>query len=346
MKYLTKSAAIPIPHPPQMSNKGNYIISLNNFVKWLGEQAESVGVEIYPGYAASEILYDETGKVRGIATNDVGLDKNFKPKDSYERGMELHAPLTLFAEGCHGSLTKKVIEKFNLREGKSHQTYGIGIKEVWEIDPKKHQAGSVTHTLGWPLEKNVYGGSWIYHMENNMLSIGFVIGLDYKNTYLNPYREFQKFKHHPFVKNLLEGGNCIAYGARALVEGGYQSIPKLVFPGGALIGDTAGFMNVPKIKGTHTAMKSGLVAADAVYEAFKSEEGIPAILEEYPKELEKSWLYKELYQVRNIRPSFHNPLGLYGGIIYSGIDTLLLKGRVPWTFKHGVPDYAATKPAR
>ncbi|KAJ9063788.1 hypothetical protein DSO57_1037247 [Entomophthora muscae] len=344
-KFLTKNYAIPMPHPPQMSNKGNYIVSLNLFTKWLAEEAEKIGVEIFPGFAASEVIYGEDGSVKGIATNDVGLDKNFKPKDSFERGMELHGKLTLFAEGCHGSLTKTLIKKFNLREKDSFQTYGIGIKEVWELDPSKHNPGLVTHTLGWPLDKGTYGGSWMYHMENNLLSIGFVLGLDYSNTYINPYREFQRFKHHPFVKKTLEGGTCISYGARSLVEGGYQSIPKLVFPGGALIGDTAGFLNVAKIKGTHTAMKSGMVAAESIFQALSEESKGAITLDSYPAALEKSWVYKELYEVRNIRPSFHTKLGLYGGVIYSGIDSLLLKGRVPWTFKHKVPDHAALKPA-
>ncbi|KAJ9054246.1 hypothetical protein DSO57_1016727 [Entomophthora muscae] len=335
----------PCPTPPQMSNKGNYIVSLNLFTKWLAEEAEKIGVEIFPGFAASEVIYGEDGSVKGIATNDVGLDKNFKPKDSFERGMELHGKLTLFAEGCHGSLTKTLIKKFNLREKDSFQTYGIGIKEVWELDPSKHNPGLVTHTLGWPLDKGTYGGSWMYHMENNLLSIGFVLGLDYSNTYINPYREFQRFKHHPFVKKTLEGGTCISYGARSLVEGGYQSIPKLVFPGGALIGDTAGFLNVAKIKGTHTAMKSGMVAAESIFQALSEEPKGVITLDSYPAALEKSWVYKELYEVRNIRPSFHTKLGMYGGVIYSGIDSLLLKGRVPWTFKHKVPDHAALKPA-
>ncbi|KAI0244102.1 hypothetical protein L0F63_001935 [Massospora cicadina] len=343
-KFLTKSYAIPLPHPPQMRNKGNYIVSLNRFTNWLADEAEKAGVEIFPGFAASEVIYASDGSVKGIATNDVGLDKNFKPKANYERGMELHGRVTLFAEGCHGSLTKTLLKRFDLRKD-SFQTYGIGIKEVWELDPSKHEAGLVTHTLGWPLDTHTYGGSWMYHMENNLLSVGFVVGLDYSNTYLNPYREFQRFKHHPFVKKTLVGGKCIAYGARALVEGGYQSIPKLVFPGGALIGDAAGFLNVAKIKGTHTAMKSGMVAAESIIQALADEPAGAVTLHAYPAALEKSWVYKELYEVRNLRPSFHTRLGLYGGIVYSGIDSLLLKGRVPWTLQHKVADHAALKPA-
>ncbi|KAJ1948765.1 hypothetical protein IWQ62_006844, partial [Dispira parvispora] len=236
MKFLTTNTAIPLPHPPQMSNQGNYIISLNNFVKWLGEQAEELGVEIFPGFAASEVIFDEQGAVRGIATNDVGLDKQFKPKDNFERGMELHGKVTLFAEGCHGSLTKGLIRHFDLRKDAQPQTYGIGLKEVWEVDPAKHKPGTVSHYVGYPLDYRTYGGSFVYHMENNLVSLGLVVGLDYENPYLSPYKEFQRFKLHPAIKPLLEGGKCISYGARALNEGGYQSIPKLTFPGGALIG--------------------------------------------------------------------------------------------------------------
>lgn len=346
MKFLTKNYAIPFPHPPQMNNKGNYIISLNNFVKWLGEQAESLGVELYPGFAASEVVYDEAGNVKGIATNDVGLDKNGKAKENFERGMELHGRVTFFAEGCHGSLTKTLFRRFGLREGVQPQTYGIGLKEVWEVSPDKHQPGLVAHTLGWPLEKNTYGGSFMYHFDDNLVSLGFVVGLDYTNPYLNPYREFQRLKHHPFFSSVLDGGRCISYGARALNEGGYQSIPKLIFPGGVLIGCTAGFLNVPKIKGTHTAMKSGMLAAEAAFESLSQESSGPLFLENYQSSIRKSWVCDELYQVRNIRPSFTSSLGLYGGILYSGLDTLLLRGKVPWTFKHSHPDHSVLKPAK
>ncbi|KAG0166274.1 hypothetical protein DFQ30_007368 [Apophysomyces sp. BC1015] len=350
MRFLTKNMAIPLPHPPQMNNKGNYIISLNNFVKWLGEQAEELGVEIYPGFAASEVLYNEDGSVRGVNLNDVGLDKNFEPKDTYERGMAVKAKVTLFAEGCHGSLSKTLYKKFDLRKDSEPQKYGIGIKEVWEVSPEKHNPGSVTHTIGWPTDMHTYAGSFIYHFEpeRHLVGIGYVIGLDYSNPYLSPYKEFQQFKHHPFVKDLLEGGTCISYGARALNEGGYQSIPKLVFPGGAMIGCTAGFLNVPKVKGTHTAMKSGMLAAESAYEAlFGSEEEVegPVILNSYEERIKDSWVYKELYEVRNCKPSFHTPLGLYGGVIYSGIETLFLKGREPWTFKHKKADWEEMVPA-
>ncbi|CAG8521622.1 12606_t:CDS:2 [Dentiscutata heterogama] len=347
LRLLTEKGSYPLPHLSQMSNKGNYIVSLNNFVKWLGKQAEDAEVEIYPGFAASEVLYNDDGSVCGIATNDMGLDKNFKPKDTFERGMNFKAKVTLFAEGCHGSLTKTLIKKFNLREGRQPQTYGIGIKEVWEIVPEKHLPGFVFHSLGYPMDSKTYGGGFMYHMENNIVQLGFVIALDYQNPYLNPYKEFQKYKLHPYIKKFLEGGKCISYGARALNEGGYQSIPKLVFPGGALIGCTAGFINVPKIKGTHTAMKSGMLAAEAAYDAITSNKSAsgPINLTTYEKSIEDSWVYKELYQVRNIRPSFNNPLGLWGCLLYSGLDMMFLKGRVPWTFKHHL-DYASLKPAK
>ncbi|OAC97674.1 hypothetical protein MUCCIDRAFT_151049 [Mucor lusitanicus CBS 277.49] len=355
MRLMTKSLSIPLPHPPQMNNKGNYIVSLSNFVKWLGEQAEELGVEIYPGFAASEVLYNEDGSVRGVTLNDVGLDKNFEPKDTYERGMAVKAKVTLFAEGCHGSLTKTLAKKFDLRKESGPQKYGIGIKEVWEVLPEKHKPGSVTHTVGWPVDAHTYGGSFIYHFEpeRHLVTVGYVIGLDYSNPYLNPYKTFQQFKHHPSVKSLLEGGKCISYGARAINEGGYQSIPKLVFPGGALIGCTAGFLNVPKIKGTHTAMKSGMLAAESAYEALynglepdqESQVEEPVLLNTYEERIKDSWVYKELYEVRNVQPSFHGPLGLWGGMLYSGIDTLFLKGRTPWTFKHKKADWECMKTA-
>ncbi|KAI8809188.1 hypothetical protein BJ742DRAFT_771322 [Cladochytrium replicatum] len=347
MYFLTKSNAIPIPHPPQMNNKGNYIVSLSKFVRWLGEQAEDVGVEIYPSFAASEILYNEDGSVKGIATNDVGIGKDGRPRDNFERGMEIHAKVTLFAEGCHGSLTKKAIRKFDLRKDAQDQTYGLGLKEVWEIAPEKHEPGLVLHTLGWPMDMHTYGGSFMYHLENNQCAIGFVVALDYKNPTLSPYREFQRYKMHPFIRKYLEGGKIISYGARALNEGGVQSLPKLTFPGGALVGCAAGFVNVPKIKGTHTAMKSGMLAGEAAFKALTNEDAPstgPIEISEYEKNLKSSWVWKELWEVRNVRPSWHTPLGLYGGIAYSGLDTLFLKGRVPWTFKHPGPDHASLSP--
>ncbi|PIA16219.1 electron-transferring-flavo protein dehydrogenase [Coemansia reversa NRRL 1564] len=350
MKFLTAKHAFPMPHPPQMSNKGNYIVSLSNVVKWLGEKAEELGVDVFPGTSASEVIYGEDGSVRGIATNDAGVDKEFRPKSTFTRGIELHGKLTLFAEGCHGSLTKGLIRKLNLREQGKFQTYGLGIKEVWEVDPAKHNPGKVIHTMGYPLDYKTYGGGFIYHMENNRVSLGLVVGLDYQNPYLSPYKEFQRFKSHPFVTNLLRGGTVISYGARALVEGGLQSIPKLYFPGGALIGDTAGFLNVPKIKGTHNAMKSGILVADSAYksivtEGHGNEESQPVVLSSYEEAFKNSSIYKELYEVRNVRPSFHSALGIWGGMMWSGLDTMFLKGRLPFTFQHKNPDYAMLQPA-
>ncbi|KAF2718864.1 electron-transferring-flavo protein dehydrogenase [Polychaeton citri CBS 116435] len=345
MRFLTKAGSIPIPAPPQMNNHGNYILSLNQFTKWLGERAEEVGVEIYAGFAGSEILYTHDGCVKGVATNDLGIDRSGRPKDSFERGMEFHARVTLLAEGCHGSLTKQVIKKYDLRRDSQPQTYGLGIKEVWEIDPAKFEKGLVAHSLGYPLPKDTYGGGWMYHFGDNMVSIGLVVGLDYPNPWLAPYGEFQKMKHHPFYSQYLEGGKCISYGARTLNEGGFQSIPKCAFPGGALIGDTAGFLNVPKIKGTHTAMRSGMLAAEATYSALSSEsdkEG-SVFLFDYEDKLRSSSIWKELKQVRNMRPSFHTALGIYGGILYSGLEAFLFRGKMPWTLKHHEGDHAATK---
>ena len=345
MRFLTKNRAWSIPAPPQMHNKGNYIISLNQLVKWLGERAEEVGVEVYPGFAASEVLYNSDGSVKGVATNDLGISRDGKAKESFERGMEFHARCTLLAEGCHGSLTKQVVKKFDLRRDCQHQTYGLGIKEVWEIEPEKFEEGLVVHSMGYPLPKDTYGGAWMYHFGDNMVSIGLVVGLDYTNPWLAPYGEFQKLKQHPLYRHYLEGGKCISYGARTLNEGGFQSIPKCSFPGGALIGDTAGFLNVPKIKGTHTAMRSGMLAAEAAYNALRDLEAGSVFLYDYEDKLRKSTIWSELKQVRNMRPSFHGPLGVYGGIIYSGLEAFILKGKEPWTFKHGSPDYAVTKPA-
>ncbi|KAI9328310.1 hypothetical protein DFJ73DRAFT_861836 [Zopfochytrium polystomum] len=349
MLFLTEKYAIPLPHPPQMNNKGNYIVSLSNFVKWMGEQAEEAGVEIYPSFSASEVLYNEDGSVAGIATNDVGIGRNGLPKDNFERGMEIRAKVTLFAEGCHGSLTKKLIRKFGLRDESQPQTYGLGLKEVWELDPAKHEPGLVLHTIGWPMSYDTYGGSFMYHLENNLCAIGYVVALDYKNPTLSPYREFQRYKHHPAIRKYLEGGKVLSYGARALNEGGYQSVPKLYFPGGALIGCTAGFLNVPKIKGTHTAMKSGMLAADAAFDAITAEEPSttgPISLSTYEEAYKNSWIHKELYEVRNVRPSFNSPLGLFGGVAWSGLDTLFLKGRYPLTFKHSHPDHVSLKPLK
>ncbi|MEC9185135.1 MAG: NAD(P)/FAD-dependent oxidoreductase, partial [Pseudomonadota bacterium] len=265
--------------PPVLKNHGNYIISLGNLCRWLGEQAESMGVEIYPGFAASEVLYNDDGSVKGVVTGDMGVTREGEQGPNYQVGMELHAKYTFFAEGCRGSLGKQLMEKFNLREGIEPQTYGIGIKELWEIEPEKHQEGLVVHTTGWPLQTDTYGGSFLYHLENNQVAVGFVVGLDYENPYLSPYEEFQRFKMHPKIKPYFEGGRRVAYGARALNEGGLQSLPKLTFPGGVLLGCEAGTLNTPKIKGSHTAMKSGMLAAEAAFEAISAERGSDELVE-------------------------------------------------------------------
>ncbi|KAK7753622.1 hypothetical protein SLS62_004480 [Diatrype stigma] len=345
MRFLTKSMAIPLPTPPQMHNHGNYIVSLNQFTKWLGERAEEVGVEVYPGFAASEVIYSPDGSVKGVATNDLGMGRDGKPKDSFERGMEFHARVTMFAEGAHGNLTKQVIKKFDLRSESQHQTYGLGVKEVWEVQPEKFQKGQVVHSMGYPLPSDTYGGAWLYHFGDNLVSIGLVTALDYSNPWLSPYGEFQKMKQHPLYRDVLEGGKCISYGARALIEGGFQSIPKVAFPGGAIIGDSAGFVNVPKVKGTHNAMKSGMLAAEAAFKALSSEASGSVFLYAYEESLRNSSIWKELKEVRNMRPSFHNPLGIYGGVLYSGLEAYILKGRVPWTLKHKQTDHGATKHA-
>ena len=336
--FLTETGAYRLPTPPQMNNHGNYIISLGNLARWLAEQAEALGVEIYPGFAAAEVLYDDEGRVRGVATGDMGIGRDGQAKPSHEPGIELLARYTLFAEGSRGSLTKQLFERFDLRSGVDPQTYGIGIKELWEVSPDKHRPGSIVHSVGWPLDSATYGGSFLYHLEDNQVAVGFVIGLDYENPHISPFDEFQRFKTHPKISPVFAGGRRISYGARVINEGGLQSIPKLVFPGGALIGCTAGFLNVPKIKGTHTAMKSGMLAAEAVYDALGVEGA--GELDAYPTALESSWIYDELYKARNIRPSFH--YGLWAGIAYSGVDTYLLRGRAPWTFHHR-PDHESLK---
>ncbi len=330
--YLTAKRAWSLPTPPQMNNHGNYIVSLANVCRWLGEQATELGVEIYPGFAAAEVLYREDGSVRGVATGDMGVGKDGQKTPAYQPGMELHAKVTLFAEGCRGSLTEGLFERFGLRENCDPQTYGIGLKELWEVEPSKHKAGTIVHTVGWPLDGETYGGSFLYHLEDNQVAIGFVVGLDYKNPFLSPFEEFQRFKQHPSVRPLLEGGRRISYGARALNEGGFQAIPELVFPGGAIIGCAAGFLNVPKIKGSHTALKSGMLAAEAAFAALGQGAGEAVVLSDYPARLKESWIWDELHRARNIRPAFH--LGLFAGIAYSAVDTFLLRGRAPWTLHH------------
>jgi electron-transferring-flavoprotein dehydrogenase len=329
--FLTAQGSWKLPTPPQMHNHGNYIVSLGNLCRWLGEQAEALGVEIYPGFAAAEVLYDDAGRVTGVATGDLGVGRDGQPTDHYQPGMELRARQTVFAEGCRGSLTRELMERFGLRDGAEPQTYGIGIKELWEIDPSRHQPGLVVHTVGWPMDFNTYGGSFLYHLENNQVAVGFVIGLDYTNPHLSPFDEFQRYKTHPAIRPTFEGGRRVAYGARALSEGGLQSIPRLTFPGGLLVGDTAGFLNVPKIKGTHTAMKSGMTAAEALFGHLTAAEAGTEVAT-YPDRLRTTWLWDELHRVRNIRPAFR--WGLLGGVAYSALDTYLLRGRAPWTLRH------------
>jgi len=331
--FLTKPNAIRWPNimlPPQFNNHGNYIISLGNVCRWLAEQAEGMGVEIFPGFAAAEVLYDDEGRVKGIATGDMGIAVDGSHKGEYEPGVELHAKYTLFGEGCRGSLGKELMEKFDLRSDADPQSYGIGIKELWEIEPEKHQPGLIMHTAGWPLDAKTYGGSFIYHLEDNQVAVGFVIGLDYENPHLSPFDEFQRTKTHPVLREMFEGGRRIAYGARALNEGGIQSLPKMVFPGGALIGCEAGMMNVPKIKGSHTSMKSGMLAAEAVFAALTSGDEGQGVLTGFTDLFKKSWVYDELYKVRNFRPSFR--FGLWLGTLLGGIDLKVLRGHAPWTF--------------
>ncbi len=340
-QFLTASRAFTLPTPPAMHNRGNFIVSMGNVVKWLGEQAEQLGAEIYPGFAAAEVLYHADGSVKGVATGAMGLDRDGEPKANFEPGIELHAKYTLFAEGCRGSLTKQLETRFGLREGSDPQTYAIGVKELWEVEPAQHRPGLVVHTIGWPLDRRTYGGSFLYHMAGNQVAAGFVVGLDYENPYLSPFEEFQRFKTHPAIRGTFAGGRRICYGARALNEGGLQSIPQLAFPGGALIGCCAGFLNVPKIKGNHTAMKSGMLAAEAAFEALGA--GGAATLEAYPAALKSSWVQDELYQARNVRPGFR--FGLFGGLVHAALDAYLLRGKAPWTLHHH-PDHEQLKPAR
>ncbi len=338
--FLTEGSALRLPTPPQMRNEGNYIISLGNLARWLAAQAEELGVEIYPGFAAAEVLYDDAGAVAGIATGDLGIGKDGTPGPNHQPGVELRARQTLFGEGARGSLTKGLMARFDLGAASDPQTYGIGIKELWEVDPAKHRPGTVVHTVGWPLDGATYGGSFLYHLENNQVAVGFVTGLDYANPYLSPFEEMQRFKTHPAIRGVFEGGRRIAYGARALTEGGWQSIPKLTFPGGALIGCGAGFMNVPRIKGIHNAMKSGMVAAESVFDLLQAGTGNEAA--DLRSRLDATWLMADLRRVRNIRPAFRG--GLLAGIVHAGIDTYLLRGHAPWTLHHHA-DHESLKPA-
>ena len=335
--FLTAKRALRLPTPPQMHNHGNFIVSLGNVCRWLGKEAEALGVEIYPGFAAAEVLFDEAGRVVGVATGSMGVGRDGKPTENFQPGVELRGKATLLAEGCRGSLSKQLTERFGLRAHSDPQTYGIGLKELWEVRPEQHHPGRVVHTVGWPLDRKTYGGSFLYHLENNQVAVGFVVGLDYENPYLSPFEEFQRFKTHPAIRPTFEGGRRIAYGARALNEGGFQAIPQLSFPGGLVIGCAAGFLNVPKIKGSHTAMKSGMVAAETVFKQLQGETGA-----DYRAALQATWIWDELYRARNIRPGFRR--GLLPGLVNAALDTYLLRGRAPWTMHH-TPDHTHLKRA-
>jgi len=346
---LTPEKAFHIPNwmlPPLMSNHGNHIVSLGNVCRWLAAQAETLGVEIYPGFPAAEVLYDERGAVRGVATGDMGVARDGSHKPEYQPGMELPAKYTLFAEGCRGSLSQELMARFNLRDGVDPQKYGIGIKELWQVAPDKHHRGLVAHTQGWPLDSRTGGGSFIYHLEDNLVAVGFVVHLSYENPFLSPFDEFQRFKTHPAIRGTFEGGKRIGYGARAINEGGLQSIPRLVFPGGALIGDGAGFLNVPRIKGVHNAMKTGMLGAEAAFAAL-GEGRARDELAAYPEAMRKSWVYEDLYKVRNVKPGLK--WGLWLGTLHGGLHMWLndlgLGALVGWTLRHGKADHETLKPA-
>lgn len=343
--FLTENSAYATPNwllPACFKNHGNYIVSLGNVVRWLAQQAEALGVEIFPGFAAAELLFDEQGAVIGVATGNMGVGKDGTPTADFQLGMALNAKYTLFAEGARGHLGKQLIAKYQLDAGRDPQTYGIGLKELWEIDPAKHQPGLVIHTAGWPLDADNYGGSFLYHLENNQVAVGYVVGLGYENPYLSPFEEFQRYKTHPSIRGFFEGGKRLSYGARAITAGGLQSLPKLTFPGGALIGCDAGFLNASRIKGSHAAMKSGMLAAEAAFDAIgagRAQDELTA----YTTSFEKSWLHEELHVARNFKPAMGK--GLYLGTLLVGIDQVLFRGKAPWTLHHDHPDHLGLRPA-
>ena len=343
--FLTETKAHKTPNwmlPKCFQNHGNYVISLANVVRWLGQQAEALGVEIFPGFPAAEILYNDDGSVKGVATGNMGVNREGEPGPAFQLGMELHAKYTLFAEGARGHLGKQLIAKYDLNKGKDPQTYGIGIKELWEIDPSKHQPGLVIHSAGWPLDSDTYGGSFLYHLENNQVAVGYVVGLGYENPYLSPYEEFQRYKTHPEIRQFFEGGKRIAYGARAITAGGLQSLPKLTFPGGALIGCDAGFLNASRIKGSHAAIKTGMLAADAVFAALGENRQYDEVTA-YSAAFEASWLHEELHKARNFKPWMSK--GLYLGTLMVGIDQVVFGGKAPWTLHHTHADHECLRPA-
>ncbi len=339
---LTQAKAYQLPTPKQMHNKGNYIISIGELCKFLAKQAEQLGCEVYPGFAASKVLFNNKDQVIGVATGEAGIDKQGNKTNNYQPSMHLLAKQTLFAEGCRGQLSQYLMNRYHLRDNVQPQTYGIGLKEVWRVDPTQHQLGKVVHSIGWPLNHSTYGGSFIYHLSQQRVAIGFVVGLDYKNPWLNPFGEFQRFKTHPLIQPLLTGGERLSYGARALNEGGWQSIPKLSFPGGLLIGDGAGFLNVAKIKGIHTAMKSGILAAEACFTSLDFKASSPIEINLYAEKIKQSWVMEELYAVRNIRPGFK--YGLIPGLINAAFETYISHGKSPWTLSHHT-DHRSLLPA-
>ncbi len=343
--FLSETGARQVPNwmlPACFQNHGNYVVALGNVVRWLGEQAEALGVDVYPGFAAAEILYNEDGSVKGVATGNMGVGRDGEPTDSFQPGMELHAKYTFFAEGSRGHLGKQLISKFALDAGRDPQSYGIGVKELWEIDPSKFKSGLVVHTAGWPLDSKTYGGAFLYHFEDNKVSIGYVVGLNYSNPWLSPFEEFQRFKTHPAIRQFLEGGKRLAYGARAITAGGINSLPDFVFPGGCLIGCDAGFLNASRIKGSHAAIKTGMLAAEAAFDAVaagRSGDRLTA----YPEAFRASWLYDELHRARNFKPAMGK--GLWLGTLLVGIDQVVFKGKAPWTMHSRKPDHENLKPA-
>jgi len=343
--FLTQSGSLRVPGfllPECFRNHGNYVVSLGNVCRWLGQQAEALGVEIYPGFAAAEVLYDDPGGVRGVATGDMGVGRDGRPTDQYQPGIELHGKYVFFAEGCRGHLGRQLMERYRLNANSDPQVYGIGLKELWEIEPKKHQAGLVIHSAGWPLDAGTYGGSFLYHMEDRLVSVGFVVGLAYTNPYLDPYEEFQRYKTHPSIRTFFEGGKRIAYGARAIAAGGLMSLPKLTFPGGCLVGDEAGFLNASRIKGSHAAIKSGMLAAEAAFVALRAGRSADE-LDTYGAAFQESWLFDELYRARNFKQWMSK--GLYSGTVMVGVEQTLLGGKFPWTLHHGHADHECLRPA-
>ena len=343
--FLTQSGSLRVPRlllPECFRNHGNYVVSLGNVCRWLGQQAEALGVEIYPGCAAAEVLYDDKGAVRGVATGDMGVGRDGRPTDQYQPGIELRGKYVFFAEGCRGHLGRQLMERYGLNANSDPQVYGIGLKELWEIEPKRHQAGLVIHSAGWPLDADTYGGSFLYHMEDTLVSVGFVVGLAYTNPYLDPYEEFQRYKTHPNIRVFFEGGKRIAYGARAIAAGGLMSLPKLTFPGGCLVGDDAGFLNASRIKGSHAAIKSGMLAAEAAFVALRAGRSADE-LDAYSAAFQESWLFDELYRARNFKQWMSK--GLYSGTVMVGVEQTLLGGKFPWTLHHGHADNECLRPA-